>query len=66
MIARAHIVNSKSNLKTTQQAFDRVYSENPCDTFKIDKALVYQILSKFFTDMDTYIYVKQKESTQDG
>ena len=46
MIVRAPIVNSKSNLKMTQKTLDRAYISNEADTFKIDNALVYQILPK--------------------
>ena len=54
MIARAPIVNLKSNLKLNQETLDRDYLEYQCGRFKIDKALVYQILSKVFMDTDMY------------
>ena len=66
MIARAPIVDSKSNLKMTQETQDRDYLSYQLDKFKIDNALVYQIPSKLFTDMDVYVYVKQRNGTQDG
>ena len=47
-------------------SLDRVYLGNKCDTFKIDNAMVYQILSKMFTDMDAFVYVKQRKALQDG
>ena len=46
MIARANIVDVKSNLKFTQDCIDRVYVSWKYDTFKIDNASVYQILLK--------------------
>ena len=44
MIPRAPIANAKSNLKMTQETLDRVYLSHQIDTFKIDNAMVYQIL----------------------
>ena len=58
MIARASIIDSRSNLKMHKETLDRAYLSNQVDTFKIDYALVYQVLSKVFTNMDTYIFVK--------
>ena len=58
MIARAPIINSRTNLKLSQDSLNRVYLDEQCDTYKIDNALVYQILSKMFMDMDAYVYVK--------
>ena len=66
MITRAPIVDSKSNFKMTQEILNRAYLSYQVDTFKIDNALVYQILSKVSTDMDTYVYVKQRKGIQDG
>ena len=66
MIARAPIVDSKSNLKMNQEALNKVYLHYQCDTFKIDNALVYQILLKMLMEMDIYVYMKQRKSTQDG
>ena len=34
--------------------------------FKIENALVYQIFSKVFMDMDAYVHVKQMKNLQDG
>ena len=65
MIARAHIVNGKSNLKFNQKSLDRVYHYQ-CDTFKIDNALVYHVLLKMFMKTDAHVYMKQKKSTKDG
>ena len=66
MIARSSIIDAKSNLKMTQEMLDRAYLSHQVDTFKIYNALVYQILSKVFTDMDAYVYVKQRKWTKDG
>ena len=44
---------------------DRVYLDHQVNTFKIDNAMVYQILS-VFTNTDTYVYRKQRKATQDG
>ena len=66
MITKAPIVDSRSDLKLNQETLDRTYLDHPCDTFKINNAMVYQILSKMFMDMDNYIYVKQRKSMQDG
>ena len=66
MIARASIVDSRMNLKLSQESLDRVYLDHQCGTFKIKNALVYQILSKMFMDMGAYIYVKQRKSMQYG
>ena len=58
MVTSASIVNTKTNLKVNQESFDKIYLDHQVDTFKIDNAMVYQILSKAFTDTDAYIYVK--------
>ena len=65
MITRAPIINTKWNLKIIQETLDRAYLNYQVDTFKIDNALVYHILSKVFTDMIAYIYVKQRKAIQD-
>ena len=36
MIAGAHIINTKSNLKMTQKTLDRTYLSHQVDIFKID------------------------------
>ena len=56
-IIRALIVDVKSSLKITQDGLDREYVDWQCDTFKIDNALVYHILSNIFMDTDAYVYV---------
>ena len=61
IIARDPIINSRSSLKLSQDSLDRAYLDHQCDTFNIDNALVYQILSNIFMDMDAYVYVKQKK-----
>ena len=66
IIARAHVFDSKLNLKLNQEMLDTVYWDYQCDTFKIDNALVNQILSKVFTDTNAFVYLKQRKSTQDG
>ena len=65
MIARAPIVDAKSNLKMTQDSLDRAYVSWQCNTFKVVKALVYHILSKIFMDMDAYVYMRQRKSRLD-
>ena len=66
MIARTSIVNASSNLRMNQDSLDRVYADHQADTFKIDKAMVYQILSKMFADIDAFVYMKQRKAMQDG
>ena len=66
MIARAPIVDNRSNFKLSQESFDRVYFDCWCDAFKIDNASVHQILLKVFTNMDAYAYIKQRKSKQDS
>ena len=61
MITRAPIIDSKMNLNLNQETLDRVYHDYQCGTFKIYNALVYHILLKVFTDMDAYVYVKQRK-----
>ena len=59
IIARAPIVNAKSNLKLAEKCLDRAYLRN------IDYSLVYQVLLKVFMDMDYCVCVKQRRSMQD-
>ena len=66
MITRAPIINTRTNLKLNQESLDRVYLDHQVDTFKVDDDMVYQILSKTFTDTNTYVYVKQRKAMQDG
>ena len=66
MIARAPIVDASSNLRLNQHSLHRVYVDHQADTFKVDNAVVYQIHSKMFTDMDAFVYVKQRRGTKDG
>ena len=61
MIARAPIFDLKSNLNMTQETLDKTYLSYQVDAFKIDNALVCQILFKLFTDMDAYVYAKQRK-----
>ena len=60
-IARAPIIDVKSNLEKTQDWLDMKYVDSQCDTFKIDNELVITS-AKIFTDMDADIYVKQRKS----
>ena len=66
MIARNPIFDLKSNLKLNQETLDTVYLKYQCDTSKIDNALVYQILSKVFTDMGAYVNMIQRKSIKDS
>ena len=54
MITRAPIVDARLNLRLNQDSLDRVYLDYQCDKFKNDNAMVYQILSKIFSDMDAF------------
>ena len=65
MIARAPIVNARSNLRLNQDSLDWVYIDHQTDTFKVDNAMVYQMFSKM-SDMDVFVFVKQRRGTQDG
>ena len=66
MIARIPIFDAKLNLKMNQESLNRAYVSYQCDTFKVNNALVYQILLEVFMDMDTYVYMKCRKSKQDG
>ena len=50
----------------SHDSLDIGYLKDQVDTFKIDNASVYQILSKVFTDMDVHVYLKQRKSMKDG
>ena len=65
VIARASIVDTRSNLRLKQDSLDRVYIEHQTDSFKVDNAVVYQRFSRMITDTDAYVYVKQRRGTQD-
>ena len=58
MITRAPIIDSKMNLMFNQEILDRVCLDYLCATFKINNALVYQILSNMFMYIDAYVYAK--------
>ena len=60
MIARAPIIDAKSSLKMTQETLDKAYLNYQVDAFKIDNAMVCEILSKVFTNMDAYVFMKQR------
>ena len=64
MISRTSIIDAKSNLRMTQDTLDRAYLRH--QVVKIDNAMVYQILSKVFTDMKAFVYMKQRKPLQDG
>ena len=66
MIAKAPIVDKKSNFDLTQDVLNIAYLDHKSDTFKIDDALVYQTLSKIFMDTEAYVYLKQRKSMQYG
>ena len=66
MIARAPIIDTKSNLKLTQKCIDRVYLSWQCDVFNIETAFICQILLKIFMDINAYEYVKHRKSVQDS
>ena len=66
MITRALIIGGRTNIKLSQDSLDRDYLDYQVDTLKIENAMVYQILLKIFTDMDAYIYAKQRKGMQYG
>ena len=66
MTMRAHIVDSKMNLKMTQDNLDRIYLSYQCDAFKIDYAMVHQTLLKMFTDAYACVYVKLRKAMQES
>ena len=66
MIGRVPIVDTWSNLRLNQKSLHKVSLDHQADKFKIDNAMVYQILSKVFTDKVTYVYVKERKAMQDG
>ena len=66
MIAKASMVDTMLNSKFSEVSIDTVSFLHEVDAFKIYNDLVYQILSKIFTDMDAYVYLKQQKSSQDA
>ena len=50
----------------TQECLDSINLSKKGDTFKIDNALLYLILSKIFMDMDAYVHMKQRKNAQDS
>ena len=66
MIAKAPIVDAKSNLMMIQDCLYETHFSWKCDTFKIDNVSVHHVLSKIFMDMDACVQVKQRKSMQDG
>ena len=45
---------------------DKVNVDHQTDTFMVDNAMMYQIFSRMFTDMDAFVYVKQRRDMEDG
>ena len=50
----------------TQETLNRAYLSYQVDTLKIKNAMVYLILSEVFTDMDAYVFVKQRKAMQNS
>ena len=48
MITRAPIINSRMNVKLSQESLESVYHDHQCDTISC-------------TDMDAYVYRKQRK-----
>ena len=63
---KSHHCWCKVKPQDESESLDRAYFSYQCDTFKINKALVYQFLSKVFMNTDRYVYMKQRKSIQDG
>ena len=66
MIVRAPIINASSILRLSQDSLERAYVDHHDNTFKVYNAIVYQILSKMFTDTNAFVYMKQSKATQYG
>ena len=66
MIARSPIDDARLYLKQTQNWLDTSYVNIYCNMFKIDNSLVYHILVIIFMDMNLYVYMKQRKSTQNS
>ena len=66
MIVRTPIVDAGSKPQKNQDWLDKKHVDHQCDTFKIDNAMMYCILSKVFMDLDAYVAVKQRKSGLDG
>ena len=65
MIIQAWIVDKSSNLQKNKNWLDMKHVNIQCDTFNIDKAFKYHMLSKIVTDMDD-LYIKQMKSSLGG
>ena len=63
MITRAPIVDACANLKLNQDSLDRAYLDHQADTFMIDNAMVYQILSKMFTYTNIFAEYSHQEQS---
>ena len=61
MITRAPIINARSNLKITHKILNKTYHSSQVDKCMINKDLVFQILSKVFTNTDTYVYANSEK-----
>ena len=66
MIGRALIVNTRSNLRLNQDSLDKIYANRQTDTFKVENAMVYKMFSKMFTDINVFVYLKQRRGMQDS
>ena len=67
MIIRATIVDASSKLNLSQDSINRVYLDHHANTFKVDNnTIVDLILSNMFTDMDAFVYMKQRRCMQDS
>ena len=66
MTARAPKVDTKLNIQKTKDLHNKNFVDFQCDRFKIDNALVHNIVSDVFTDMFAYVYKKQRKSILDS
>ena len=65
VITRAPIVNKILNSRHSEVSLDKFYYLYEVHIFKIDNALVSQILFKIFIEMDAFVYMKQRKDSQD-
>ena len=63
MIARDLTDDAGSNLQRNKDWLNKKYLYYQCDSFKINNASVYNILSRVFTDLDVFVYKKQRKSS---
>ena len=57
LISRTTNIDASSKLRLSQDTLDKAIL-NQGDAFKIDDVMVYQMISKMFTDMDAFVYIK--------